>query len=138
MTGTPQDELNKIRMDIMKHGNINEVAQDGVESTAPQLQGGRLVGEVDEAARTCYERFKGMILYLLYSASVGMKTVSSNPSIKEIYKQIETNKSNKVSSSGEIKSEEEEASVSVDMKYVLPNPLNKEIRERIETKKQQI
>ena len=39
MTGTPKNELNKIRMDIMKRDNINEVAQDGVESTASQLQG---------------------------------------------------------------------------------------------------
>ena len=72
-----------------------------------------------------------MILYLLYSASVGMKTVLSNPSNKEIYEQIETNESNKFSSSGENKSEEEEASV--DMKFVLSNPPNKEIHERIET-----
>ena len=88
MTGTPKNELNKIRMDIVKRDNINEVAQDGVESTASQLQGGRLVGEVDEAARTCYERVKGMIvylLYLLYSASVVMKTVLSSPSNQEIY-----------------------------------------------------
>ena len=35
--GTPKNELNKIRMDIVKRDNINEVAQDGVESTASQL-----------------------------------------------------------------------------------------------------
>ena len=52
-------------MEMMKRDN-NEVAQDGVESTASQLQGGRLVGEVDKAARTCYEQVKGMIWYLLY------------------------------------------------------------------------
>ena len=37
-------------MEIIKRDN-NEVAKDDVESTASQLQGGRLVGEVDEAAR---------------------------------------------------------------------------------------
>ena len=78
-----------------------------------------------------------MILYilcLLYSASVGMKDVLSNPSNKEIYERIETNESNKFSSSGENKSEEEEeASASVGMKSLLPNPPNKEIHERIET-----
>ena len=90
MPGTSKNELNKIRMEMMKRDN-NKVAQDGVESTASQLQGGRLVGEVDEAARTCYEQVKGMIWYLLYlvyslySASVGMKTVLSSPSNKEIY-----------------------------------------------------
>ena len=57
----------------------------------------------------------------------------SNPSSKEIYEQIETNKSNKFSSSGENKSEEEEASETVVMKYVLPNPPNKQIYEQIET-----
>ena len=39
MTETPKNELNKIWMDIMKRDNINEVAKDGVESTASQLQG---------------------------------------------------------------------------------------------------
>ena len=104
MTGTPKNELNKIRMDIVKRDNINEVAQDGVESTASQLQGGRLVGEVDEAARPWYERVKGMIwylLHLLYSASIGLKVVLSNPSNKGNYERVETNKSNKYSSSGE-------------------------------------
>ena len=38
MPGTPKNELNKIRMEMMKRDN-NEVAQDGVESTASQLQG---------------------------------------------------------------------------------------------------
>ena len=122
-------------MEMMKRDN-KEVAQDGVKSTASQLQGERLAGEVDEAAWTCYERVKGMILYLLYSVSVGMKTVLSNPSNKEIYERIETNESNKLfSSNGENNSEEEEASVSVSMKSVLPNPPNKEIHERIETTK---
>jgi len=74
-------------------------------------------------------------LYLLYSASVGMKTVLPNPLNEEIYEQIETNKSNKFSTSGENKREEEEALTSVDMKSVLPNPPNKEIHERIETNK---
>ena len=59
MTGTRKNELNKIRMDIVKRDNINEVAQDGVKSTASQLQRRRLVGEVDEAARPWYERVKG-------------------------------------------------------------------------------
>ena len=54
MAGTPKNELNKIRMETMKRDN-KEVAQDSVESTASKLQEGRLVGEVDEAARTCYE-----------------------------------------------------------------------------------
>ena len=75
-------------MEMMKRGN-KEVAQDGVESTASQLQGGRLVGKVNEAARTCYKRVKGMIwylLYLLYSASIGLKVVLSNPSNKGNYK----------------------------------------------------
>ena len=74
------------------------------------------------------------LLYLLYSVSVGMKSVLSNPSNKEIYEQIETNKSNKFSSSGgENKSGEEEASELVGIKYALPNPPNKETNERIET-----
>ena len=93
-------------MDIMKRDNINQVAQDGVESTSSQLQGGRLVGKVDEAARACYERVKGMIwylFYLLYSASVVLKVVLSNPSNRENYEQDETNKSNQFSSSGENK-----------------------------------
>ena len=42
MVGTPKNELNKIRMKMMKCDN-NEVAQDGVESTVSQLQGGGLV-----------------------------------------------------------------------------------------------
>ena len=142
MTGTPKNELNKIRMDIVKRDNINEVAQDGVESTASQLQGGRLVGEVDEAARTCYERVKGMIvylLYLLYSASVVMKRVLSCPSNQEIYERVETNEtneaneSNELSSSGENKSEEEETSASVDIESVVSNPSNKENYERDKT-----
>ena len=94
MAGTPKNKLNKIRMDMMKRVNINEVEQDGVESKASQQQGGRLVGEMDEAARTCYERVKGMIvylLYLLYSASVVMKTVLSSPLNDEIYEQVKTN-----------------------------------------------
>ena len=62
---------------------------------------------MDEAARTCYERVKGMILYLSYSALVGMKNVLYNPSNKEIYEQIETNERNTFNSSGENKREEE-------------------------------
>ena len=64
--GTSKNKLNKIHMEMMKRDN-NKVAQEGVESTASQLQGRRLVGEVDEGTRTCYEQVKGMILYLLYS-----------------------------------------------------------------------
>ena len=60
-----------------------------------------------------------------------MKTVLASLSNKEIYEQTGTEK--KISSSGEHKSEEEEASASFDMKSVSPNPLNKEIHERIET-----
>ena len=50
--------------------------------------------------------------YLLYSVSIGVKTVASNPSNKEINERIETNKSNKFNSSGENRHtrEEEEAS----------------------------
>ena len=36
MAGTPKNELNKIRMDMMKLDN-KEVAQDGVESTSSKL-----------------------------------------------------------------------------------------------------
>ena len=96
-------------MEMIKRDN-NTVAQDGVESTAFQLQGERLVGEVDEAARPWYDRVKGMIwylLYLLYSVSVGLKVVLSSPSNKENYERVETNESNKFSSSGENKSEED-------------------------------
>ena len=135
MAGTPKNELNKIRMEMMKRDN-KEVAQDGVESTASQLQGGRLVGEVDKAARTCYERVKGMIvylLYLLYSASVVMKTVFSSPSNQGIYERVETNENNELSSSGENKSEEEETSASVDIESAVSNPSNKENYERNET-----
>ena len=92
MAGTPENKSNKIRKGMERYNN--EVAQDGVESSASLLWGGRLVSEVDKAARTCHERVKGMLLYLLYSVSVGMKSVLSNPSNKEIYEQIETNKSN--------------------------------------------
>ena len=75
-----------------------------------------------------------MILYFLYSASVGMKTVLSNPPNNGIHEQIERNKSNKFNSSGENKSEEEEtSSASVGMKTVLSDPSNKEIHERIKT-----
>ena len=78
---------------------------------------------------------------MLYPASVGMKTVSANPLNKETHKRSETNESNKFSSSGENKREEEEASkiqeivylASVGMKTVLSNPLDKEIFEQIET-----
>ena len=54
MAGTPKNELNKIRMEMMKRDN-KEVAQDGMESIASQLQGGRLVGEVDKATWPWYE-----------------------------------------------------------------------------------
>lgn len=138
MAGTPKNELNKIRMDMMKRDNFNEVAQDGVESTASQLQGGRLVGGVDDEARTCYERVKEMIvylLYLLYSASFGLKVVLSNPSNKGNYErvEIETNEINTFSGSGENKSKEEEASASVGMEIVLPTHSNKENYERDKT-----
>ena len=135
MAGTPKNELSKIRMEMIKRDN-NKVAQDGVESTASQLQGGRLVGEVDEAARPWYERVKGMIwylLHLLYSASIGLKVVLSNPSNKGNYKRVETNENNKISSSGENKSEEEEASASFDMEVVVSNSPDEEIYERNET-----
>ena len=72
MAGTPKNELSKLRMEMIKRDN-NKVAQDGVESTALQLQGGRLVGEVDEAARAWYDRVKGTI----DSASIDTKTVHS-------------------------------------------------------------
>ena len=124
-------------MEMVKRDN-NKVAQDGVESTAFQLQGGRLVGEVDEAARPWYERVKGMIwylLHLLYSALIGLKVVLSNPSNKGNYKRVETNESNKISSSGENKSKEEEASASFDMGVVVSNSPDEEIYEQNETNK---
>ena len=58
MAGTPKNKLIKIQKEMIKRDN-KEVAQDGVESTASQLQGGRLVGEVDEAAQPWYEQVKG-------------------------------------------------------------------------------
>lgn len=111
MTGTPRNELNKIRNEMERDNK--ELSQDDVEPSASLLRGGRLVAEVDEAALTFYERVKGMIwylLYLLYSASFGMKNVVSNHPKREIHERIETNESNKFSSSGENKSEEEGAS----------------------------
>ena len=75
------------------------------------------------------------LLYLLHSASVGIKTVLSNPSNKEIDELLETNKSNKFSSSEENKSKEEEASVLVGVKTELSNSSNKEIHGQIETNK---
>ena len=104
MAGTPKNELNKIRKEMERDNK--EVAQDGVESAASLLRVGRLSGEVDEAARAWYERVKGTT----NSASIGMKTVVSNYPNEEIHERIETNESNKFSSSGENKSEEEKAS----------------------------
>ena len=89
-------------MEMIKRDN-NKVAQDGVESTASQLQGGRLVGEVDKAAWPWYKRVKGT----KNSVSVDMGVVVSNSPEEEIYEQNGTNESNKFSSSGENKSEEE-------------------------------
>ena len=80
----------------------HEVAQDGVESSAPLLQGGGGGGWLTKWRK---QRRK---LYIL-----------SNPPNKEIHKRIETNENNKLSSSGENKSEGEEASASVGMKSVL-------------------
>ena len=57
VAGTPKNELNKIWMEMIQLDN-KEVVQDGVESTVSQLQGGRLVREVDEAARPWYEQVK--------------------------------------------------------------------------------
>ena len=68
---------------------------------------------MDVAVRSYYKQIKGMILYLLYllySASIGMKTVVSNSSKQDIHERIETNKSNKFSNSGENKIEERMAS----------------------------
>ena len=68
---------------------------------------------MDVAARSCYEQIKGItlyLLYLLYSASIGMKTVASNPSNKGIQERIKTNESNKFSNSGENEIEEGMAS----------------------------
>ena len=62
-----------------------------------------------------------------------MKTVLSNTWNKEIHEKIETNENNTFSSSGQNKSEGEEASALVGMKTVLSDPLNKEIHEQIET-----
>ena len=111
MTGTPRNELNKIRNEMERDNK--DLSQDDVEPSASLLRGGRLVAEVDEAALTFYERVKGMIwylLYLLYSASFGMKNVVSNHPKREIHERIETNESNTFSSSGENKSEKEGAS----------------------------
>ena len=104
MTGTPKNELNKTRKEMERDNK--EVAQDGVESAASLLKVGRLSGEVDEAARSWYERVKGTII----SASIGMKNVVSNYPNKEIHERIETNESNKFSSCGGNNSEEEKAS----------------------------
>ena len=59
MARTPTNESNKI-LNEMECDN-NEVAQDDVESAASLLREGRLSGEVNEAARTCYKRAKGVI-----------------------------------------------------------------------------
>ena len=103
MAGTPKNELNKICKEMERDNK--EVSQDGVESAASLLRVGRLSGEVDEAARPWYERVKGIIL----PASIGMKNVVSNSPNEEIHERIETNESNKFSSSGGNKSEEEKA-----------------------------
>ena len=55
MARTPKNELNKIHMEMMKRDN-KEVAQDGVESTASQLQEGRLVGKVGRSHVTSDSR----------------------------------------------------------------------------------
>ena len=102
MAGTPKNQLNKIRIEMIKRDN-KVVAQDDVKSTASQLQGGRLFGKVDETTRPWYEGVKGT----KKSASVDMETVVSNSPEEEIYKRIETNRSNKYSPSGKNKSEDE-------------------------------
>ena len=76
-----------------------------MESTASQLPGGRLVGKVDDAVWPSWYK---QVKETHNSSLIDMKTVVSNFLDKEIYKQIETNKSNKeFSNSGENKSEEE-------------------------------
>ena len=105
MAGTPKNKLNKFLMEMIKRDN-KEVAHNGVESTASRLQGGRLVGEVDEAAQPWCERVKGT----KKSAAVDMRTVVSNSPDEEIHEQIETNESNTFSIKGEHESEEERTS----------------------------
>ena len=79
-----------------------------MESTASQLPGGRLVGKVDDAVWPSWYK---QVKETHNSSLIDMKTVVSNFLDKEIYKRIETNKSNKeFSNSGENKSEEERAS----------------------------
>ena len=75
MAGTPKNELNKIQKEM--DCDNNEVAQDGEESAVSLLPGGRLSGEVDGAAQTCYKRVKIIIygiIYSVYSTPIGMKT----------------------------------------------------------------
>ena len=54
MAGTPRNKPNKIRNEIDRDNND----VDGVGSSASLLWGGRLVGEVDVAARSCYKQIK--------------------------------------------------------------------------------
>ena len=125
MAGTPKNKLNKTRKGIERDNS--EVAQDGVESPASLLLGGRLSGKVHEAVRAYYKRVKRIIYATMcpvYSASIGMKTVVPSHSNQEIYKQIETNKSNKFSSSGDSKSEEEETSKGQESREINTNSLN--------------
>ena len=90
-------------MEMIKRDK-KEVAKDGVESTASQLQGGRLVGKVEKAARPWYERVKGT----KYSASVDMGVeVSNSPddTKKSTSKSKQTKAINLASSKGQEGSE---------------------------------
>ena len=140
MAGTPKNKFNKIRMEMIKRDN-KEVAQaqDGVESTFSHLVG-KASWRSEQSSADMLRTSQGndiiFIIFIIFRFSVGwwyLRTVLSNPSNREIYKRIKTNKSNKFSSSGENKSEEEKASASVGMKSVLLDPWNKQIHEQIET-----
>ena len=66
-------------MEMIKCDN-KEDTKDGVESTASQLQGERLVDKVDKVARPWYKRVKGTT----NSVSVDTGVVVSNSPDKEI------------------------------------------------------
>ena len=61
-----------------------------------------------------------------------MKTVVPKYPNKEIYERIETNKSNKFSSSGENKSEEEEASKGQESREITTNSSSATIKQKLE------
>ena len=88
-------------MEMMKRDN-KEVAQDGVESTASQLQGD------DWLAKWTKKRDHGTSK--LREQNIQRRLIWTNSPDVEIHERIETNKSNKFSISGENKKEEESTS----------------------------